>query len=108
MVHWSLSAEDVDAQRSFYAELFSWEISDGPIGFVGAGFGGPEPGPAGHIQAGPPGVSLFVQVRDLRETLDRAVALGGSIEHEPFQFDGQPTLAGIRDPEGNAVMLVQQ
>ena len=53
-------------------------------------------------------MSLYVQVRDLRETLDRAVELGGTITAEPFQLEGQPTLAFITDPEGNPVGLVQQ
>jgi predicted enzyme related to lactoylglutathione lyase len=53
-------------------------------------------------------VTLFVQVRDLRESLDLAAALGGTIVAEPFDLPGQPTLAGIVDPEGNPLMLVQQ
>jgi predicted enzyme related to lactoylglutathione lyase len=53
-------------------------------------------------------VSIYVQVRDLRETLDRAVGLGATVTAEPFQLEGQPTLAFITDPEGNPVGLVQQ
>ena len=109
MVHWAIDAVDPQRQRAFYAELFSWNVEDGGIMSIDAGFGGPEPGPAGHIQAGEaPGFTLYVQVRDLRESLDRAVELGGEIVSEPFQFPGTPTLAQITDPEGNAVMLVQQ
>ena len=54
------------------------------------------------------GVSLYVQVRRLRESLDRAVDLGAAIVLEPFDLPGGPTMAGITDPEGNPVMLVQQ
>lgn len=109
VVHWAIEALDVDAQKAFYEALFSWDIGDGPFAPIEAGFGGPEPGPAGHFQASnTPRVSIYVQVRDLRETLDRAVELGGTITAEPFQLEGQPTLAFIADPEGNAVGLVQQ
>jgi predicted enzyme related to lactoylglutathione lyase len=109
IVHWAIEARDVAAQKAFYEALFSWEIGDGPFAPIEAGFGGPEPGPAGHLQASDmPRVSIYVQVRDLRETLDRAVDLGGSITAEPFQLEGQPTLAFITDPEGNPVGLVQQ
>lgn len=109
VVHWAINALDPQRQRSFYAELFNWRIDEGGLHWIDAGFGGPEPGPAGHIQqADTPGVSLWVQVRDLRETLGRAVDLGGTIVAEPFQFPDQPTLAQITDPEGNTVMLVQQ
>jgi len=45
---------------------------------IPAGIGGLEPGPEGHIQAGAnPGVSLYVQVGDLRSTIAKAIALGG-------------------------------
>lgn len=109
VVHWAIDAADPEIQRRFYADLFSWRIEDGVFMSIDAGFGGPEPGPGGHIQPGEtPGVSLYVQVRDLRESLDRAVELGGTIVSEPFQLPDQPTLAQITDPEGNAVMLVQQ
>jgi hypothetical protein len=109
VVHWAIEARDVEAQRAFYRSLFSWEIGEGGFAPIEAGFGGPEPGPAGHIQASDtPRVSLYVQVRDLRETLDRAVELGGTVTAEPFQLEGQPTLAFITDPEGNPLGLVQQ
>ena len=109
VVHWSIVARDPERQRSFYSELFNWEIGDGPIMGIPAGIGGPEPGPAGHIQAGVnPGVSLYVQVGDLRSTIDRALALGGKETIPPFDLESGQTLAAIEDPEGNFVMLVQQ
>jgi uncharacterized protein len=109
VVHWAIEAADAERQRGFYRAMFNWDIGEGPFMPVPAGFGGPEPGPAGHIQQGRrPGVVLYVQVRDLRESLDRAVELGGTAVSEPFQLPGQPTLAQISDPEGNPLMLVQQ
>lgn len=109
VVHWEIEALDPDALKAFYGELFSWKIGDGFIMNIGAGIGGPEPGPGGHLRkSGRSGVTLYIQVRDLRESLDRAAALGGAIVAEPFDVDGGPTLAGITDPEGNPVMLVQQ
>lgn len=109
VVHWAIEARDVVAQRAFYRTLFRWDIGEGSFAPIEAGFGGPEPGPAGHLQASDtPRVSLYVQVRDLRETLDLAVEHGGAVTAEPFQLEGQPTLAFITDPEGNPVGLVQQ
>lgn len=109
VVHWVIHAVDVDAQRAFYEALFQWNVEDGFFPMIDAGLGGPEPGPAGHFEPrDTPGVSLWIQVRDLRETLDRAVELGGAIDSEPFDVPGGPTLAAIRDPEGNPVGLVQQ
>ena len=109
VVHWEIEARDPDGQRAFYSALFNWDISDGPIMDIPAGFGGPEPGPAGHIRGGDrSGVTLYVQVHDLAETLRRATELGGSVLLERLQVPGGATLAAITDPEGNPVTLVQQ
>lgn len=109
VVHWEIEARDAPTLRAFYAALFHWDIEDGPVMMIRAGIGGPEPGPGGHIRAGDQSrVTLYVQVRDLRESLARAVELGGTAAGEPFDVPGGPTLAPITDPEGNPVMLVQQ
>ena len=109
VVHFEIEARDPAVIKAFYAELFTWDIGEGFIMNIPAGLGGPEPGPAGHIrQSERSGVTLYVQVRDLRESLDRAVELGGAITLEPMDLPGGPTIAGITDPEGNPVSLVQQ
>jgi uncharacterized protein len=109
VVHWEIVARDAVRQAGFYGELFGWEIGDGPIMQISPGVGGPEPGPAGHIRAGDrPGVVLYVQVRDLRASLARAVELGATLVTEPFDVPGGPTLASVDDPEGNPLVLVQQ
>jgi predicted enzyme related to lactoylglutathione lyase len=108
VVHWEIEAKDAERQRAFYAELFNWTIGDGFIMEIPAGIGGPEPGPSGHIRASErSGVTLYVQVANLRASLDRSITLGATIVAEPFDVPGGPTLAGITDPEGNPVMLVQ-
>ena len=109
VVHFEITAREPERLRTFYAELFSWDIGDGPLMNIPAGLGGPEPGPAGHIrQSERTGVALYVQVRDLRESLEQAAALGGTVTLEPLDVPGGPTIAGITDPEGNPVTLVQQ
>ena len=108
VVHWEIEARDAERQRAFYADLFNWQIGEGFIMEIPAGIGGPEPGPAGHIRGSDrSGVTLYVQVADLRASLDKSVALGATIVAEPFDVPGGPTLAGIVDPEGNPVTLVQ-
>lgn len=108
VVHFEIRSHDPDRLRAFYADLFSWDIGDGAIMNIPAGLGGPEPGPAGHIRRDDhTGVTLYIQVRDLSESLERATALGGSVTLEPLDVPGGPTIAGITDPEGNPVTLVQ-
>lgn len=109
VVHFEIEAVNAEAQRAFYSALFSWNIGEGPIMGIPAGIGGPEPGPGGHLRAGSQArISLYVQVRDLREALTRTVDLGGAVVAEPFDVPGGPTLAFITDPEGNPLGLVQQ
>jgi hypothetical protein len=109
VVHWQIVATDPVRQAAFYREMFNWEISDGPIALVSPGVGGPAPGPGGLIRQGDrPGVSLYVQVRDLNRSLERARELGVRIVVEPFDIPGGPTLAAIEDPEQNEMVLVQQ
>ena len=109
VVHWEIVARDADRQAAFYRELFNWEIGGGPIMQIPPVLGGPEPGPGGHIRRGDrPGVVLYVQVRDLRASLGRAVQLGGTLVTEPFDVPDGPTLAAVDDPEGNPLVLVQQ
>jgi predicted enzyme related to lactoylglutathione lyase len=109
VVLWEIVARDPEAQANFYRRLCHWEIGEGPIMGIPAGLGGPEPGPAGHIRQGDrSGVSLYVQVRNLRASLERAVELGGRLVAEPFDVPGGPTLAVVDDPEGIPLVLVQQ
>jgi uncharacterized protein len=109
VVHFEIEAVDIERQRAFYSSLFRWNMTDGPIMSFRAGLGAPEAGPAGHLRASHrSGVTLYIQVRDLAETLARATELGGAVVLERLDVPGGPTLAAITDPEGNALTLVQQ
>lgn len=108
VVHWEIQAKDPVKAREFYSAMFNWEVGEGQIANIGPGIGAPEP-ITGHIRSSAtPGVVLYVQVLQLRESLDRAVELGGSILREPFDLPGGQTLAWISDPEGNQLVLIQQ
>lgn len=109
VVYFEIQARDAEAMRDFYARMFNWQIGDGPIMQIPAGIGGPLPGPGGHIRQGDaPGVSLYIQVRDIDASLVLAAELGGRVTLPRRDIPGRPTIAGIMDPEGNRVMLVQQ
>jgi predicted enzyme related to lactoylglutathione lyase len=54
------------------------------------------------------GFVLYVQVRDLTDSLARVPALGGTVVSPPFDVPAGPTIASIEDPEGNPLVLVQQ
>ncbi len=108
VVHWEIEAKDADAMGKFYGELFNWTVGEGRVKNLSAGIGAPET-ITGHIRGGKASaVVLYIQVLDLATTLQRTKDLGGEVLREPFQPEGQPTLAWIADPEGNRVVLVQQ
>ncbi len=109
VVHFEIEARDPDVLVPFYEAMFHWSVGEGFIRPFAAGLGGPEPGPAGHFrQSDHGGVTLYVQVADLTASLELAASLGGTVTMQPFDIPGGPTLAGIKDPEGNQVTLVQQ
>jgi len=112
VVHFEIRGKDPQRLSEFYRELFGWNIDSGnPMGImqIEHGIGGPVEGVSGHIRAADaPGVSIFVQVLDLHETLSKAEAMGGRAVMQPFDVPGRPTVAQMADPEGNLVGLVKQ
>ena len=109
VVYFSVQAIDPDRQRAFYSTLFNWDIGDGSLMRFPAGIGGPENGIGGHINPGAtPGFSIYVQVRNVPESLAKSLELGATKVHDPVQLPGGPMIAGITDPEGNSLVLVQQ
>lgn len=111
VVLFEIRGHDTAKLQKFYTELFNWhaDATNPPVVQMASGIGGPEPGPGGVLVPGEPGATIYVQVLDLRASLDKATALGGSIMQEPFAVPGRElTIARIADPEGTQVGLVQQ
>ena len=109
VVYFEIQARDAESLSEFYREMFMWNIGDGFIKQIPAGIGGPENGIGGHMRTGnKPGITLFIQVKDLETSQQRAVELGGVITSDRFDIPGGASIAGIEDPEGNPITLVQQ
>jgi predicted enzyme related to lactoylglutathione lyase len=113
VVQFSIHAKDRRRQAAFYRELFDWDMQEQaalPVIGIPPGKGPPEDGIGGHIIESDhaPAITVYIQVADLRATLDRAVVLGGTRVLEPFDVPNGPTVAQIKDPEGNLLGLVQQ
>ena len=109
VVYFEIQARDSDLMTGFYSAMFNWDIGDGFIRQIPAGIGGPENGIGGHLRQGDrPGVTLFIQVKDLEASQQRAVELGGAVTSARFDIPGGASIAGIADPEGNPITLVQQ
>ena len=112
VVHFQIRGRDSKRLQDFYARLFNWKIEAGPAGnflVIEHGVGGPPEGVGGSIaSAEAPAITVFVQVRDLRESLEVAERLGGKKLLDPIDVPGGPTIAQIADPEGNTIGLVKQ
>lgn len=109
VVLWEIQGRDLQKLREFYAQMFNWQMGEGPNVRIAPGIGGPQPGPGGILrQSERPGVTLYIQVRDLRASLTKAAELGGSVFLQPVDVPSGQTIAGIADPDGNRIMLVQQ
>ena len=87
VVHFEIIGKDGDRLRSYYSELFGWEIdSDNPMGYGlvqregntnadGAGIGG---GVAGGPEGYDGHVTFYVEVPDVEAALAKAESLGGT------------------------------
>ena len=118
VVHFEIIGKDGQALRSYYSELFGWEINaDNPMNYGivdreknvsadGIGIGG-------GIGAGPPDqdypghVTVYVEVPDLEATLQKAESLGGSRMMGPEKVMEGVEIALFNDPEGHLIGLVK-
>jgi predicted enzyme related to lactoylglutathione lyase len=112
IAHVEIIGKDPTRLRKFYAELFSWKVGEpmGPeMGYyslvapessgVGVGIGAEMEGGAR--------TTPYVEVPDLKATLEQAVAMGGKILMEPMEIPGAVTMAMFADPEGNTIGLIK-
>jgi predicted enzyme related to lactoylglutathione lyase len=105
-----LPAGAVARSADFYARAFGWTVrtrGDGSTAFddttgqvSGAWVKGRQP-------AAEPGLLFYVMVDDVAATLERIVALGGTVA-QPIGVDAPEVTARFRDPGGNVVGLYQE
>ncbi len=117
VVHFEVIGKDGEHLRSYYSDLFGWEIdADNPMNYGtvqregntnadGAGIGG-------GVGVGPEGyeghVTFYVEVPDVEAALAKAQELGGSRLMGPDEVPGAGIVLGhFADPEGHMVGLVQ-
>jgi predicted enzyme related to lactoylglutathione lyase len=116
VVHFEILGKDGDKLRSYYSELFGWEIDannpmnygivqrDGNVSPEGVGIGG-------GIAAAPDGyeghVTFYVGVPDVEAALAKAESLGGTRLMGPDEVPGQGIVLGqFTDPEGHLIGVV--
>jgi len=114
VVHFEVVGKDGDKLKSYYAEMFDWQVNDdNPMkyGLVDAAAGSVGPGIPGGIGQGPEGyeghVTFYVEVPDVEAALVRAESLGGTRVMGPETIMEDITLGQFLDPEGNVIGLTQ-
>jgi predicted enzyme related to lactoylglutathione lyase len=103
VVHFELYGPNAEGLRSFYADVFDWEVhADESIDYAmihtNAGNG-----IDGGIGRGDARVNVVIEVDDLQATLDRVEALGGKTVTPVTEIPGVVTFAEFQDPQGNVL-----
>jgi len=116
VVHFEIIGDDGDKLRSYYSELFGWEIdANNPMNYGsidretvltddGIGIGG---GVAGYENMNGGHVTFYVQVPDLEAALAKAEELGGKRVMGPDKVTEGVEIALFTDPEGHAIGLIK-
>jgi uncharacterized protein len=116
VVHFEVIGKDGAALRSYYSDLFGWQIDannpmnygivqrDGNVSADGSGIGG-------GVGQGPEGygghVTFYIEVPDVEAALAKAESLGGTRVMGPEQIMETVELGQFTDPEGHLIGVVK-
>lgn len=111
VIHFEITADDVDRAAAFYSEAFGWEVEGSP--FV-AGYRladtGTGPGINGAVMArqfqAQPAI-VWLEVDDIDDALDRVRGAGGCAANEKQTIPDRGHVVYVRDTEGNLLGLEQ-
>ena len=111
IVHFEIIGKDAAQLKNFYTEIFDWKIGDlipdmGNYELIDGASSGLAGG-VGQSDDGNPRTSVYAQVPDLQATLDKVVALGGTVVMPPTEILPGTTLAMFTDPAGNVIGLTK-
>lgn len=112
-----LVASDSGKAKDFYSKLFSWEMTDVPVGednvYSMAYLKGKEAGaiyqmwPEQADQGVPTHWASYVSVSNLEETVEKAESLGAAIVVSPMDVLDAGKMAAIVDPTGAMISVWQ-
>ncbi|CAM3609001.1 VOC family protein [Occultella aeris] len=120
VVHFEVPFDDGDRARSFYRDIFGWQIDSMPgfdYSFVSTGPSAPEQGPTepGYIgggmmqrQAPIDKPVITIDTADIDATLAKVTAAGGAVVVGKNEIgEGMGFTAYVTDSEGNLIGLYQ-
>jgi predicted enzyme related to lactoylglutathione lyase len=116
VVHFEIIGKDGEKLKSYYSELFGWEIDsdnemkygivqrDGNTNPDGAGIGG---GISGAPEGYDGHVTFYIEVPDVEAALAKAESLGGSRMMGPDEVMEGLVIGLFNDPEGHTIGVVK-
>jgi predicted enzyme related to lactoylglutathione lyase len=115
VVHFEVMGKDAERLRSFYSQMFGWEIdADNPMNYgmvsrednldqgigIGGGIGPMPEGRDGYV-------TFYVAVDDVEAAIRKAESLGGTRVMGPMEVPDGPEIALFNDPEGHMIGVVK-
>lgn len=110
IVHVEFAVKDPTKVKKFYGDLFGWKFTDVPeMNYVL--FEAPS-GPGGGIgpvmEGQQPGITNYLYVTNIDETIKKIERAGGKIVAPKQEVPGQGWMAWFQDPAGTRMALWQQ
>ena len=102
IVFFDIAGPDVEALKSFYADLFGWDL--GGSGKLTLPVVSPLPG---AFREDPVEKRIYIGVSDVTKKLDEIKSRGGTIDVPRFVVAGVAVIALFKDPAGNPMGLVE-
>lgn len=102
-VHVDLSTTDVAAAKRFYQAVFDWKLTDMPaMDWTGIDVGEGAGGGISKVQAPGelPSWTAFAEVDDVRATMAKVRAAGGTVVVEHMQIGDMGAIGVFVDPQG--------
>lgn len=103
---WEIPVADLDVAQAFYSAVFGWTFVPFGEGFLGVMNGSDLVGGLflSPDTATAAGIRLYVNVPDIEDTLEKAVAAGGAVRSPRLEVGGDMGWwAEIVDPGGRGV-----
>ena len=115
VVHFEVMGKDAERLRSFYSQMFGWQIdASNPMNYgivsrednldqgigIGGGIGAMPEGRDGYV-------TFYVAVDDVEAAIRKAESLGGTRVMGPMEVPDGPEIALFNDPEGHMIGVVK-
>ena len=102
IVYFDIAGQEIDSLKSFYSDLFGWDLSPG--GETAIPVVTPLPG---VIRQDPAEKRIYIGVEDIARKLEEIVTRGGTVDAPRFEVPGVVILGLFKDPAGNPMALVE-